>query len=67
MEVKLKPCPFCGGNVEETGGSCNYGKHIMTLFVTCYGCGTKYRFKSKFKENPYSETVNTWNRRADNG
>ena len=24
--AELKPCPFCGGEVEETGGSCNFGK-----------------------------------------
>lgn len=26
----LKPCPFCGGEIEERGGQCNYGKKIMT-------------------------------------
>lgn len=63
----LKPCPFCGGNVEETGGSCNYVKRIMTLSVTCRGCGTKYQFKAKFEGNPYKEAVEAWNRRAENG
>lgn len=33
--AELKPCPFCGGDVEETGGSCNFGKKIMTLNVKC--------------------------------
>ena len=27
----LRPCPFCGGEIEERGGQCNYGKKIMTL------------------------------------
>lgn len=63
----LKPCPFCGGSVEETGGSCNYAKNIMTLSVICRNCGTKYQFKAKFKENPYREVVEVWNRRAKDG
>ena len=25
---ELKPCPFCGGEIEERGGQCNYGKKI---------------------------------------
>ena len=66
-DYNLKPCPFCGGSVEETGGSCNFGKHVMTLSVICRGCRTKYQFMAKFKENPYEETVEAWNRRVDNG
>ena len=64
MQNELKPCPFCGGRVEETGGSCNYGKRIMTLSVTCTGCGTKFQLKAKFDDNPYTETIAAWNRRA---
>ena len=66
MIVELKPCPFCGGEVEETGGSCNYKKHVMTLFVACRKCGTKYQFEAGFKENPYGEAVEAWNRRVNN-
>ena len=29
--TELKPCPFCGGEIDERGGQCNYGKRIMTL------------------------------------
>ena len=28
---ELKSCPFCGGEIEERGGQCNYGKKTMTL------------------------------------
>ena len=31
--AELKPCPFCGGEVEERGGQCNYGKKNMTLSI----------------------------------
>lgn len=62
--AELKSCPFCGGEVEERGGSCNYGKHIMTLDLKCKWCGTTFKFKSKWKDNPYTETIEAWNRRA---
>ena len=60
----LKPCPFCGGEIEERGGQCNYGKKIMTLDLMCRKCGTLFKFKSKWIENPYREAVESWNRRA---
>ncbi len=64
MERKLKPCPFCGGEIDERGGQCNYGKKIMTLDLKCKQCETLFKLKSKFQVNPYSESVDTWNRRA---
>lgn len=60
----LKPCPFCGGEIEERGGQCNYGKKIMTLDLMCRKCGTLFKFKSKWIENPYREAVESWNLRA---
>lgn len=63
---ELKPCPFCGGEVEETGGSCNFGKKIMTLNVKCRKCGTSVALKTAWKTNAYLEAVEAWNRRADN-
>lgn len=67
MERKLKPCPLCGGEIDERGGQCNYGKKIMTLDLKCKQCGTLFKLKSKFQANPYSESVDTWNRRAGEG
>ena len=64
--IELKPCPFCGGEVEEHGGLCNYGKHIMTLDLKCKGCGTTFKFKAKWSSDPYNETHEAWNRRKNN-
>ena len=61
---ELKPCPFCGGEVEERGGSCNYGKHTMTLDIKCGECGTIFKFKSNWKLNPIPEAIEAWNRRS---
>ena len=61
---ELKPCPFCGGEIEERGGQCNYGKHIMTLDLKCKGCETTFKFKAKWSSDPYNETHEAWNRRT---
>ncbi len=64
MQNELKPCPFCGGEIEERGAQCNYGKKIMTLDLMCRKCGTLFKFKSKWIETPYREAVESWNHRA---
>ena len=63
--AELKPCPFCGGDVEETGGSCNFGKKIMTLNVKCRKCGTSVALKTAWNTNAYIEAVEAWNRMVD--
>ena len=62
---ELKPCPFCGGEIEERGGSCNYNKGIITLDLKCEKCGTIFKFKSKWTVNPYEEAIEAWNRRTE--
>ena len=62
----LKPlaCPFCGGEMDERGGQCNYNKKTMMLDLKCKQCETIIKFKTKWQENPYRETVEAFNRRA---
>lgn len=53
-EVELKPCPFCGGEAEiwhriELG--------YCTIF--CLNC------KARIQKNYDNETIQDWNRRAD--
>lgn len=62
---ELKSCPFCGGEIEERGGQCNYGKKTMTLDLKCKQCETIFKFKSKWNENPYQEAVAAFNRRTN--
>ena len=62
--AELKPCPFCGGEIDERGGQCNYGKTIMTLDLKCRKCGTIFKFKSQYRENPYREAIEAFNRRS---
>nr|DAV90354.1 MAG TPA: restriction alleviation protein [Caudoviricetes sp.] len=63
--AKLKPCPFCGGEVDEIGGSCNFGKKIMLLKVKCRKCGTSVSLKTAWNVNAYLEAVEAWNRGVD--
>ena len=65
--AELKPCPFCGGEIDERGGQCNYGKETMILDLKCKSCETIFKFKSKWSCNPYEEAIEAWNRRIDNG
>ena len=60
--VNLKPCPFCGGEIEERGAQCNYGKKIIMLDLMCRKCGTFFKFKSNWLVNPYFEAIEAWNR-----
>ena len=60
----LKPCPFCGGEIDTRGGQCNYGKKIMTLYLNCKQCGTIFKFKCKWQVKPYTEPIEAWNRRS---
>ena len=53
-EIKLKPCPFCGGKAVKLG--------VNVFWVKCCECGSEtavYGSAKKAKE--------AWNRRADNG
>lgn len=50
-------CPFCGGEMDERGGQCNYNKKTMTIDLKCKQCETIIKFKTKWQENPYKEAI----------
>lgn len=53
-EIKLKPCPFCGGEAEILNVDDRYTAKCRSCF-----CGTgEYKDPERASE--------TWNRRADN-
>lgn len=58
MTSELKPCPFCGGEVQKKIG-------IMGLnFFNCRGCGAVVSFNDSYCNVFKAESVNAWNRRA---
>lgn len=54
----LKPCPFCGGEVEIVG--INNGNPFT---VWCENCGLEF---GTGKEYYLCQVIDAWNRRADN-
>ena len=66
-EIKLKPCPFCGGKAImmrlerlETGFVSYYVSHSDIFNCT-------YEIKQQSASQTMQEAANKWNRRADNG
>ena len=61
-EIKLKPCPFCGGQgkLETAGINNNYS------FVKCKECGAGSRtFKISNEYCSDEKAAEAWNRRVD--
>jgi len=66
-EIKLKPCPFCGGKAKFS----TYDKGILdsasTIQVCCEQCNASSKL---FVSNLYScaaeDVAEVWNRRAEN-
>ena len=60
-EIKLKPCPFCGGKASlNDNSSCSY--------VHCEKCGaTGESFNMSKKYSSDEKAAEAWNRRVDNG
>ncbi len=76
MTDKLKPCPFCGGNVKVAKMGDN---GHMWWFITRGSGENKCRCRvfmesedfcindtMEFKQKLKEELINAWNRRADN-
>lgn len=66
-DFKPLTCPFCGGEMNERGGQCNYNKKTMIMDLKCKKCETVIKFKTKWKENPYREAIEAFNRRDKKG
>ncbi|MGN0610072.1 MAG: Lar family restriction alleviation protein [Oscillospiraceae bacterium] len=63
VEIKLKPCPFCGGKVELECLDNEY------FYVTCENCSSATSFGKTYKDGTArdatrAETVKAWNKRT---
>lgn len=70
--MKLKPCPFCGGEAELVEGE--YGMYLTGYAIYCKGtCGAKLgvtgRLCEAYEWIPYfdteAEAIAAWNSRAE--
>lgn len=59
-EIKLKPCPFCGGKASLLSEMC-FGKQAW--FVACGGIGCGVMPETIDADTP-QEAAEIWNRRA---
>lgn len=59
-EIKLKPCPFCGGTAGAIGDGAFDEDNCF--WVRCWECGAE---TSAYES--VEEAKEAWNRRADNG
>lgn len=61
-EIKLKPCPFCGGM-----GILNNEKNRTVSFVKCIQCGAESGIVHVSAEYCADEqAIEAWNRRIEN-
>lgn len=66
-EIKLKPCPFCGGEAEFYSG---YSNDLSYARVDCENCSAgTYNDSDRNPEATMEEleksAIDDWNRRAD--
>ncbi len=57
-EIKLKPCPICGGKAKICNSSLGY-------FVECVASGHLHNSGALYESA--KEAAEDWNRRSDNG
>lgn len=58
-KIKLKPCPFCGGEAEMFSWQAHIND-VNHLDLACTNCGARFHDVSSEKE-----AFEVWNRRAD--
>ena len=61
-QIKLKPCPFCGGKAMLLSTDTPLFGETPRFFVTCAVCGVETPRIARKR----TEAANAWNRRVDN-
>lgn len=67
--IKLKPCPFCGGQAEiwmlnENGQSCKNVHWAKDIYIECSTChAASDTFEKVIDKNALEQAVSAWNQR----
>ena len=61
-EIKLKPCPFCGGEA-KIAITMHMGMRTYRFFAICLACNVETSRTSK----TMTQAAKAWNRRTNNG
>ena len=59
-EIKLKPCPFCGGEAKIVQ-TMPCGNRTYSFFASCLVCGVEMPRNARTRK----KATEAWNRRAD--
>ena len=69
-EIKLKPCPFCGGEAELYSMKRDkrkvLGIYYMIATIKCKSCPAKIEVAGQDSDRAFKNAAKVWNRRADN-
>lgn len=66
MDIKLLPCPFCGGEAKVSSNNMMIkGNSEMCAWVYCKKCGARTHYERRSKREHYvRDAVNAWNARC---
>lgn len=67
-EIKLKPCPFCGGEAELYSMKRDkrkvLGIYYMIATIKCKRCPAKIEVAGQDNDRAFKNAAELWNRRA---
>lgn len=68
MDIELKPCPFCGCNVQFKDSCVNFGKYSINGFKIKCDCGIEtrnriYDYDGRTENDLKLKLAEKWNRR----
>lgn len=62
---ELKPCPFCGTELEEEYQTYHTREDSVRFFIKCYECGCNIgEFDGRFDDEP-QQAIDAWNTRTE--
>lgn len=65
-EVKIKPCPFCGGEAEYHECNTDYPTEHKDCYIRCASCLARIERNTKVEDKEMKfRVISLWNRRTE--